>query len=178
MPLSTREKALLLALGIDEALLAGRGVVTRGVRVGARANPYAFAALLAYEGYIHREDIAAVAESLGVAEAPAQQAVTQRELAAGVQRGLIGGPSPIPGAIRETKRKVSKANRAVKMAMGLLKSGSKAQTGAVAGKLPKRAFAIATKAAGLANPGTPSGIKIGKSATKYVARKLKKWWNK
>jgi len=170
-----REAVGLARFGARALPMAARGAVGLG-RLAARTNPYSLAALLAYEGYIHREDIAAVAESLGVAEAPPEQAILQREVAAGVQRGLIGGPSPIPGAIRETKRKVSKANRAVKMAMSLLKSGSKAQTGAVPGKYPKRAFAIATKAAGLANPGTPSGIKIGKSVTKYVARKLKKWW--
>jgi len=170
-----REAVGLARFGAQALPTVARGAIGLG-RLAARTNPYSLAALLAYEGYIHRDDIAAVAESLGVAEAPAEQASLQREVAAGVQRGLIGGPSPIPAAIRETKRKVSKANRAVKMAMSLLKSGSKAQTGAVAGKYPKRAFAIATKAAGLANPGTPSGIKIGKSVTKYVARKLKKWW--
>jgi len=170
-----REAVGLARFGARALPMAARGAVGLG-RLAARTNPYSLAALLAYEGYIRRDDIAAVAESLGIAEAPSEQAILQEEIAAGVQRGLIGGPSPIPAAIRETKRKVSKANRAVKMAMGLLKSGSKAQTGAVAGKYPKRAFAIATKAAGLANPGTPSGIKLGKSVTKYVARKLKKWW--
>jgi len=155
--------------------MAARGAVSLG-RFAARSNPYSLALLLAYEGYIHRDDIAAVAESIGATEARPEQAIMQREVAAGVQRGLIGGPSPVPGAIRAIKRKVSKANRAVKEGMKILKTGSKASTGAPTGKYPKRAFAIATKAAGLANPGTPSGIKIGKSVTKYVARKLKKWW--
>lgn len=170
-----REAAGLARLGARAVPMAARGAVTLG-RFAARTNPYTLAALLAYEGYIHRDDIAAVAESLGVTEAPPEQAMLQREVAAGVQRGLIGGPSPIPGAIKAAKRKVSKANRAVKMGMAILKRGGKAQTGAAVGKYPKRAFAIATKAAGLANPGTPSGIRIGKSVTKYVARKLKKWW--
>jgi len=71
---------------------------------------------------------------------------------------------------------VSKANKAVKAGMAMLKAGTKRTTGAAPGKLPKGAFAIATKAAGLANPGTPSGIRIGKSVTNLLARKLKKWW--
>jgi len=170
-----REAVGLARLGARAVPMAARGAVTLG-RFAARTNPYTLAALLAYEGYIHRDDIAAVAESLGVAEAPPEQAMMQREVAAGVQRGLIGGPSPVPGAIRAAKRKVSKANRAVKQGMKIIKMGTKASTGAPSGKYPKRAFAIVTKAAGLANPGTPSGIRIGKSVTMYVARKLKKWW--
>ena len=74
------------------------------------------------------------------------------------------------------KRAISKANKAVKHAMSLLKTGTKRSTGADKGKLAKGAFKIAVKAAGLANPGTPSKIKAGKSITKNLARKLKKWW--
>jgi len=74
------------------------------------------------------------------------------------------------------KRKVSKANKAVKHGMSLLRSGTKAATGADKGKLPKAAFKIATQAAGLANPGTKSGIGKGKTVKKALARKLKKWW--
>ena len=79
-------------------------------------------------------------------------------------------------ARKPTKRAISKANKAVKHAMSLLKAGTKRSTGADKGKLAKGAFKIAVKAAGLANPGTPSKIKAGKSITKNLARKLKKWW--
>ena len=78
--------------------------------------------------------------------------------------------------VKTTKRKVSKANKAVKHAMSLLRGGTKASTGADKGKLPKGAFKIAVKAAGLANPGTRSKIKAGKSVTKALARKIRKWW--
>ena len=78
------------------------------------------------------------------------------------------------GAYR--KRKVSKANRAVKHAMGLLKAGPKRSTGADKGKLPKGAFKMATKAAGLANKNTRSKIGKGKGKVKALARKLRKWW--
>jgi len=79
-------------------------------------------------------------------------------------------------ARKPTKRAISKANKAVKHAMSLLKAGTKRSTGADKGKLAKGAFKVAVKAAGLANPGTPSKIKAGKSITKNLARKLKKWW--
>jgi len=85
-------------------------------------------------------------------------------------------PIITPGAVRREKRKLSKANKAVKHAMGLLRGGTKATTGADKGKLPKGAFKVAVRAAGLANPGTKSVIGKGKSVTKALARKLKKWW--
>jgi len=82
---------------------------------------------------------------------------------------------PVAIQILTKKRTVSKANKAVKHAMGLLKAGTKASTGADKGKLVKGAFKIATVAAGLANPLTPSRIK-GKGRIKNLARKLKRWW--
>jgi len=131
--------------------IAARGAVTAG-RVGltvAKRHPVGMAATLAYLGYIHRDDIRDVAEELGE----------------GAQE-----------TAKATKRTVSKANKAVKHAMGLLKAGTKRSTGADKGKLTKGAFKIATKAAGLANPKTKSVIGKGKSITKAIARKLKKWW--
>ena len=76
----------------------------------------------------------------------------------------------------KVKRAVSKANRAVREGMKILKAGTKARTGSKPGTLPKGAFKIAVKAAGLANPKTKS--KIGKTGTKInkLARRLKKWW--
>jgi len=84
--------------------------------------------------------------------------------------------SDIQAAGKAGRRKVSKANKAVKFAMDYLKAGTKRATGADKGKLSKNAFKIATKAAGLANPNTKSIIGKGKSITKALARKLKKWW--
>jgi hypothetical protein len=78
--------------------------------------------------------------------------------------------------ILKKKRTVSKANKAVKHAMGLLKAGPKRSTGADKGKLMKGAFKIATKAAGLANPKTKSKIGKGKGKVKALARKIRKWW--
>ena len=78
--------------------------------------------------------------------------------------------------VKTTKRAVSKANKAVKHAMGLLKAGSKRATGADKGKLPKGAFKMAVKAAGLANKNTQSKIGKGKGRVKALARKIRKWW--
>jgi len=157
--LSRRSQAQVLASGAGRAgRFVGRQAITK--------NPWGIAAVLAYEGYIHRDEIAEVAENiLGVA----------RQAAAG-ERQRMGPPGleslsfdPRP------KRKVSKANKAVKHAMGLLKAGTKRATGADKGKLPKGAFRLSVKAAGLANPNTASKIK-GKGKLKALARKLKRWW--
>ena len=145
---------------------AGRMAVTGG-RMGllaARAHPVGAAvgtaATLAYLGYIHRDDIMDVAEALGETEIPS-----------------IDIPGVRGSAVSAfKKRAISKANKAVKHGMSLLKAGTKASTGADRGVVPIGAFKTATKAAGLANPKTPSKIGKGKSKVKNLARKIKKWW--
>ena len=150
--LSRRSKAQVLATGAGRAgRFVGRQAITK--------NPWGIALLLAHEGYIRRDDIADVAENIlgGGGEADA---------------GDDRDSGPYFGA---RKRKVSKANKAVKYGMATLKAGTKASTGADKGKLPKGAFKTATKAAGLANPKTPSKI-TGKGKVKILARKIKRWW--
>jgi len=164
------EQLAFKALGRrSQARVLATGAARTGKFIGRQAitkNPWGIAALLAYEGYIHRDEIADVAENvLGVA----------REAAAG-ERQRMGPPGLESLSFDPRKRKVSKANKAVKHAMSLLRGGTKAATGADKGKLSKNAFKIATKAAGLANPNTKSIIGTGKSITKALARKLKKWW--
>jgi len=117
-------------------------------------NPWGIAAFLAYEGYIHQDEVADIAQSLAAGEG-------------------FGVPGPTQIA---KKRTISKANKAVKFAMASLKAGTKATTGADKGKLPKGAFLTSVKAAGLANPSTPSKPGRGKSKVNTLARKLKKWW--
>jgi len=151
-----------------QARAAGAAAVRGGKFVGRQAvtkNPLGIAAFLAYEGYIHRDEVADVAEQLYGVMGEAvdfyeSETGTLPFIAAGMPRG----------------RKVSKANKAVKHAMGLLKTGSKSSTGADKGKLPKGAFKMAVKAAGLANPNSQSSIGKGKSKLKALARKIKKWW--
>jgi len=133
------------ATGVRGGKFVGRQAVTK--------NPWGVAALLAYQGYINRDEIADVAESL----------------AAGKGFGIPGPTTAFK------KRALSRANKAVKHAMSLLKAGPKATTGADKGKLPKGAFKTATIAAGLANPNTGGSTK-GKGKTKALARKIKRWW--
>jgi len=139
--------------------VAARGAVTAG-RVGlavAKRHPVGTAATLAYLGYIHRDDIADVAQTIGEG---AQEVVPA-----------------IQASGKAARRKVSKANKAVKHAMSLLKGGTKAATGADKGKLPKGAFKMATVAAGLANKNTRSKIGKGRGKVKALARKIRSWWN-
>jgi len=145
------------------AAAAGRG----GKFVGRQAitkNPWGIAGLLAYEGYIHRDEIADIASVLG---GDIQEAASFY----GIEPSLAG-----TGAPSLATRKVSKANRAVKFGMSELKAGPKGSTGADKGKLPKGAFKTSTKAAGLANPNTPSKIGKGSSVLKRLARKIRSWW--
>jgi len=75
-----------------------------------------------------------------------------------------------------TKRKLSRANKAVKQGMKWLKAGTKAATGSMPGTLPTGAFRTTVKAAGMANPKTKSKPGKGKSIMNKLARRLKKWW--
>jgi len=167
--------------------LAGRAALTspRTLIAGAARNPYTLAAALLYLGYIKREEIAEVGAA--IAEDPRTEAAYEQLIASGrgVQQALapISAPLGLPGIRplakgreRFVKRKVSKANRAVKQAMTWLKAGGKALTGTKAGKLPKGAFKTAVRAAGAANPNTKSRIGKGKTTMNKLARRLKKWW--
>ena len=186
--------ATLRALGpvaVSEAKgltrLAARGVVgaARVAPYVARTNPYILAATLLSLGYIKREEIAEVGAA--IADDPRTAAAYEQLIATGqgVQQtlepytGLTGLPGIRPfekERKRFVKRKVSKANKAVKQAMKWLKEGGKSVTGAAAGTLPKAAFRISTKAAGMANPKTKSKPGKGKSIVNKLARRLKKWW--
>jgi len=88
------------------------------------------------------------------------------------------GPMAVFADPRKVLRAVSKANRAVRQGMKLLKSGSKATTGASPGKLPAQAFRTAVKAAGLANPKTKSTIGKAKTKLNKLAKKLRAWWKR
>ena len=77
---------------------------------------------------------------------------------------------------KAVKRKVTRANKAVKQGMKWLKEGTKAATGSMPGVLPGQAFRTTVKAAGMANPKTKSKPGKGKSIMNKLARRLKKWW--
>jgi len=91
--------------------------------------------------------------------------------------GIRDRPTKLGGIFTSgKKRKVSRANKAVKQAMTWLKAGTKAATGAMPGTLPRGAFRTSVKAAGLANPNSKSKPGKGKSLINKIARRLKKWW--
>ena len=167
------------AAGLGRLALRG---VPRAAMAVTRTNPYAVAATLLYLGYIKRDELAEVGAA--IAEDPHTQAAYEQLIASGEQvqqtlqpfAELSGLPGIRPLKPGLAKRKVSKANRAVKEGMRILKAGGKAISGTPAGKLPKAAFRIATKAAGLANPKTKSKPGKGKSIMNKLARRLKKWW--
>jgi hypothetical protein len=171
-----------------EALGLGRLAVRSAPRAAmalARSNPYTLAAALLYAGYIKREELAEIGAA--IADDPRTQAVYEDLLASGqaVQQTLqpFAELPGLPG-IRPTlrlkpgvsKRRESKANKAVRQGMAWLKAGTKAATGAKPGKHPKKAWVTAVRAAGLANPKTKSRIGKGKSIMNKLARRLKKWW--
>ena len=161
----------LAAAAAKAAARRAPGIAARGAGTAlgvARRHPYATAAFVAYVA--HKEGV-----SLETARELVEEQVQEVQEAQRFVSPLLA-PVQVGTAIRDRKRKVSKANKAVKHAMSLLKAGTKRSTGADKGKLPKGAFKIATKAAGLANPNTKSVIGKGKSITKAIARKLKKWW--
>jgi len=200
MALSITEKALALLLGIETArpgttgkatraaIRAGAKAIIAGGRFAAPAVPLAArgaglglrgAATLARGHPLGALAVTGLAaHELGYLDPTYELLERERQMAA--QQYAIAAPTIIPELERTyvapVKRRLSKANKAVQEAVELLKKGTKATTGAPPGKLPKKYFDIATKAAGLANPGTPSSIKVGKSVIKILARKLKKWW--
>ena len=123
--LEALENLLLFTGGAVAGRVGPRAIIRGGARL-AGAHPYVLAATLAAEGYIHREEIANVARKVGEAFEGTEPA--------GVRPAIVGREA-IP-AVRKLKRKVSKANKAVKHAMAILKSGTKAQTGSAPGTLP------------------------------------------
>jgi len=90
-----------------------------------------------------------------------------------IQELLEQGFEIVEEGVPVVKRKLSKANKVVKAGMKWLKKEGKVNTGIPSGVLPANAFTIANRAAGMANPNTPSKIGKGKSVTKKLARVLK-----
>lgn len=159
--------------------VAGRGIARAPGTIGmvAMRHPYIATGALIYVAYDQREQIMdllsrgyviATDPSFGQPGPPGPFGETFRP-----------GPAMVtvpPAVTKAAGRAVSKANKAVKQAMDWLKEGTKAATGAKPGTYPKKAWEIATKAAGRANPNTPSIIGKGKSIINKIARRLKKWW--
>jgi len=168
--LEALENVLLFGGGVAAGTASGRHLAAAAVRKApaaglglARRYPAATVVALGYTA--HRLGLGPIETAELIAEELTRTAET-----------TPGTPQYFAKELPKAKRTISKANKAVKHAMDLLKGGTKATTGADKGKLPKGAFKTAVKAAGLANPNTKSVIGKGKSITKALARKLKKWW--
>jgi len=167
---------------LEKALIGGAGVAVGryGLAAPARAVGHGLAYTPAGRAIVATATYAALRHELNKRDRELLEeegaSLEQQELYARAQKynpmiSTVG----LATKVALTKRKVSKANKAVKYGMKLLKGGSKASTGADKGKVPKGAFLTSVKAAGLANPNTPSKIK-GKGKLKNLARKIKKWW--
>jgi len=171
--LEALENLAIFAGGVTAGTASGRQLIGAAARRAAPAvTPMAVSRFVGKHPAATVIALGYTAHRLGLGPIETAELIAE-ELA---QPALETLPIITPGAVRREKRKLSKANKAVKHAMGLLRGGTKATTGADKGKLPKGAFKVAVKAAGLANPGTKSVIGKGKSITKALARKLKKWW--
>ena len=167
------ENLLLFGGGVVAGSASGRQLATRGggavamspmgraVILGNLANQ---AAILAEEAFVQEQGM-----DPGLAFTRGLPPLMREQM-------LLQSPEIRGAVVKGAKRKISKANKAVKHAMGLLKAGPKSSTGADKGKLAKGSFRLAVKAAGLANPNTPSRIKKGKGKLKALARKIRSWW--
>jgi len=168
------ENILLFGSGVAAGTASGRQLAAAAVRRApaagmaiARRYPVATAAAIAYVAYKQGLSIETATDLI------------EQQIELEMQQPQFFLQEQIKAEIREpgrTKRKISKANKAVKHAMSLLKAGSKRATGADKGKLPKGAFLLSVKASGLANPRTPSKIGKGKGKLKALARKIRSWW--
>jgi len=166
------ENLLLFGGGVAAGTVSGRQLAAAAARKApslVRRHPAAAVIALGYTA--HRLGLGPIETAEYIAEELVKEQVEAQRVVA-----PLLAPVQIASAIRAPKRKISKANKAVKYGMSLLKAGSKAATGADKGKLPAKAFSLATKAAGLANKKTASKIGRGKSKLKNLARKIKKWW--
>ena len=151
--ISLREALALGGAATAAATPRGRRVALAGGRLGFRLtkalvkrHPYvATAVVLAELGYIYQDEIEQVTRDLAdkiPSPAPGQ-----------------GGDPTFGGAVvAKGKRKLSKANKAMKQAM----------------KATKNNFNQATKIASKANPNTKSKIGKGTSRVKKLARKIRR----
>ena len=148
------EEALALATGATAAatprgrrlaLRVGRGGIRLTAAVARRHPAIATAVDIAELGYIFEDDIRRVARDL-------------RESMPSPAPGQGGDPTFGEAPLPKLKRKVSKANKAMKQAM----------------KATKNNFKQATKIASKANPNTKSKIGKGTSKVKTLARKIRK----
>jgi len=157
--------------------VAGRGLLrapgtlaTVGATVAMR-HPLLTTGAVIYVAYTHQDEIRQLMQQ-GYELIPERVPVEDP----GEFGRIRPGPIAVFAEPEKIKRAVSKANKAVRKGMEFLKAGTKVQTGSRPGTLPKGAFSMAVKAAGLANPKTKSIIGKAKTKINKLARKIRKWW--
>jgi hypothetical protein len=145
LAIATGATAAATPRGRRLAMRAGRGGIRLTAAVARRHPAIATAVVLAELGYIFEDDIRSVARDL-------------RQSMPSPVSGQGGDPTFGEAPIPKVKRKLSKANKAMKQAM----------------KATKNNFKQATKIASKANPATKSKIGKGTSTVKRLARKIRK----
>ena len=145
LALATGATAAATPRGRRLAMRVGRGGIRLTAAIARRHPAIATAVVLAELGYIFEDDIREVARDL-------------RQSMPGPASGQGGDPTFGQAPIPKVKRKLSKANKAMKQAM----------------KATKNNFKQATKIASKANPATKSKIGKGASFAKRTARKIRR----
>jgi len=187
--LTRAETGLLMKIFRKVLPFAGRQALRMGGTAAgvARAHPVLTAGAIAY--IAHKQGVSLdTARAIAVQEYEAsrrqpqffleeqlKERISDIELAPAPPAELFVGREGVAFG-KAVKRKVTRANTAVKQGMKWLKEGTKAATGSVPGVLPAQAFRTTVKAAGMANPKTKSKPGKGKSIMNKLARRLKKWW--
>jgi hypothetical protein len=200
MALTTTEKAALIALGIDEAKLKGRGIAARTIKsiakAAVRVSPYVIRAappVAATAAGVAGRLAAAnpVSTGLGLGLGFTQTPTGQALLEAAAERGAadrraleqaiderifravrVAENPMVQSAVRSTvKRKVSKYQKAVKASMKAVKASKfNGKKGTI--KDPKKTFATVSKVVSAVNKGKKVATKGVTGTIARAARRI------
>ena len=200
MALTLTEKAALIALGIDEALLKGQGVAARTIKAIGRAavkvSPYVARSAAATAPIVGRTAPALAARNpvstgiglgLGITQTPEGQALLdaaaergaadRRALEQAIDERIFRGPRAVEspefksGVRSIAKRKVSKYQKAVKASMKAVKSSKfDGKVGTI--RNPKKTFATVNKVVSAVNKGKKVTTKGVRGTIARAARRI------
>jgi hypothetical protein len=202
MALTTTEKAALIALGIDEAMLKGRGVAARTIKAIGKAavkvSPYVARSAVATAPVVGRTAAALAAANpvstglglgLGFTQTPSGQALLEAaaERGAADRRALeqaidervfavtraVESPEFKSGVRSVARRKVSKYSKAVKASMKAVKAS---KFGGKKGKInnAKKVFGTVNKVVSAVNKGKKVSAKGIRGTIARAARRVLK----
>jgi hypothetical protein len=202
MALTTTEKAALFALGIDEAMLKGRGVAARTIKAIGKAavkvSPYVARSAVATAPVVGRTAAALAAANpvstglglgLGFTQTPSGQALLEAaaERGAADRRALeqaidervfavtraVESPEFKAGVRSVARRKVSKYSKAVKASMKAVKAS---KFGGKKGKInnAKKVFGTVNKVVSAVNKGKKVSAKGIRGTIARAARRVLK----